>query len=76
MRPSLTDARRAAELGLVCQVKSDNDVVARARETDEKLAAKPAPALQASNRLIKQPFREQIKVAMKAESEEFSASPP
>jgi hypothetical protein len=31
--------------------------------------------LEARNRRIKQPFREQIKVAMKAESEEFSASP-
>jgi enoyl-CoA hydratase/carnithine racemase len=66
------DARRAAELGLVNQVVSDNDVMARARETAEKLAAKPAAALQASKRLIKQPFREQIKAAMKAENEEFS----
>ena len=39
----------------------------------EKLAAKPAAALQASKRLMKQPFREQIKAAMKAENEEFSA---
>jgi enoyl-CoA hydratase/carnithine racemase len=37
------------------------------------LAAKPAAALQASKRLMKQPFREQIKAAMKAENEEFSA---
>ena len=66
------DARRAVELGLVNQVISDNDVMARARETAEKLAAKPAAALQASKRLIKQPFREQIKAAMKAENEEFS----
>src|SRR6202051_4860333 len=67
------DARRAAELGLVNQVVSDKDVLARATETAGKLAAKPAPALQASKRLMKQPFREQIKVAMKAENEEFSA---
>src|ERR1700733_9159125 len=66
------DARRAAELGLVNQVVSDKDVLARATETAEKLAAKPAAALQASKRLIKQPFREQIKAAMKAENEEFS----
>jgi enoyl-CoA hydratase/carnithine racemase len=66
------DARRAVELGLVNQVVSDNDVMARARETAEKLAAKPAAALQASKRLLKQPFREQIKAAMKAENEEFS----
>jgi enoyl-CoA hydratase/carnithine racemase len=67
------DARRAAELGLVNQVISDNDVMARACETAEKLAAKPAKALQASKRLIKQPSREQIRSAMKAENEEFSA---
>jgi enoyl-CoA hydratase/carnithine racemase len=66
------DARRAAELGLVNQVVSDNDVMARARETAEKLAAKPAAALQASKRLLKQSFREQIKAAMKAENEAFS----
>jgi enoyl-CoA hydratase/carnithine racemase len=67
------DARRAAELGLVTQVLSDKDVLARATETAGKLAAKPAAALQASKRLMKQPFREQIKAAMKAENEEFSA---
>jgi enoyl-CoA hydratase/carnithine racemase len=67
------DARRAAELGLVNQVVSDKDVLATATETAGKLAAKPASALQASKRLIKRPFREQIKAAMKAENEEFSA---
>jgi len=67
------DARRAAELGLVTEVVSDKDVLARATETARKLAAKPAAALQASKRLMKQPFREQIKTAMKAENEEFSA---
>src|SRR5438876_3060967 len=66
------DARRAAELGLVTQVISDKDVLARATETAGKLAAKPAAALQASKRLMKQPFREQIRAAMKAENEEFS----
>src|SRR5712691_3757788 len=67
------DARRAADLGLVTQVISDQDVLTRATETARKLAAKPAAALQASKRLMKQPFREQIKAAMKAENEEFSA---
>ena len=66
------DARSAAELGLVTEVVSDKDVLARATETAQKLAAKPAAALQASKRLMKQPFREQIKAAMKAENEEFS----
>lgn len=67
------DARRAAELGLITQVVPDHDVLARATETAQKLAAKPAQALQASKRLMKQPFREQIKAAMKVENEEFSA---
>src|SRR6266850_7480892 len=53
------DARRAAELGLVTEVISDKDVLATATETARKLAAKPAAALQASKRLMKQPFREQ-----------------
>jgi enoyl-CoA hydratase/carnithine racemase len=66
------DARRAAELGLVTEVVSDHDVLARATETARKLAAKPAAALQASKRLMKQPFRDQIKAAMNAENEEFS----
>jgi enoyl-CoA hydratase/carnithine racemase len=67
------DARRAANLGLVTEVVPDKDVLARATETARKLAAKPAAALQASKRLMKQPFREQLKAAMKAENEEFSA---
>src|SRR5258708_4736636 len=67
------DAERAAELGLVTQVISDKDDLARATETARKLAAKPAAALQASKRLMKQPFREQLKAAMKDENEEFSA---
>ena len=66
------DARRAAELGLVTEVVPDHDVLAKATDTARKLAAKPAAALQASKRLMKQPFREQIKAAMKAENEEFS----
>ena len=66
------DAKRAMELGLVTQVVPDNDVLARATETAHKLAAKPKGALQACKRLMKQPFREQIKAAMKTENEEFS----
>src|ERR1700754_3149399 len=63
------DAKRAAELGLVTQVVPDKDALARAAETAGKLAAKPASALQASKRLMKQPFSEQLKAAMKAENE-------
>jgi enoyl-CoA hydratase/carnithine racemase len=67
------DAGRAAELGMVTEVVFDVDVLARATETARKLATKPAAALQASKRLMKQPFRDQVTAAMKAENEEFSA---
>jgi enoyl-CoA hydratase/carnithine racemase len=67
------DARRAADLGFVTQVVSDQNLLVTATETARKLAAKPAGALQASKRLMKAPFREQIKAAIKAELEEFSA---
>jgi enoyl-CoA hydratase/carnithine racemase len=46
--------------------------LATASETARKLAAKPPGAFQASKRLLKRSFREQIKTAMKAEDEEFS----
>ena len=67
------DARRAADLGFVTQVVPDQNLLATAKETARELAAKPAGALQASKRLMKRPFREQIRAAMKAENEEFSA---
>src|SRR5207244_2287644 len=67
------DAKRAADLGFVTQVLPDQDLLAAATATARKLAAKPAGALQASKRLMKRPFREQIKAAMKVENEEFSA---
>jgi enoyl-CoA hydratase/carnithine racemase len=66
------DAKRAAELGLVTQVVSDQNLLATATETARKLAAKPAGTLQASKRLMKRSVHEQIKAAMKAENEEFS----
>jgi enoyl-CoA hydratase/carnithine racemase len=66
------DARRAAELGLVTQVVADQTLLAAATETARTLATKPAGALQASKTLMKRPFREQIKAAMKSENEEFS----
>jgi len=66
------DAKRAADLGFVTQVVPDQNLLATASETARKLAAKPAGALQASKRLMKRSFREQIKAAMKAENEEFS----
>src|SRR4051812_10307367 len=66
------DSRRAADLGLVTRVVPDQDLRATATETARNLAAKPTGALQASKRLMKRPFREQIRAAMTAENEEFS----
>jgi enoyl-CoA hydratase/carnithine racemase len=66
------DAKRAADLGFVTEVVSDQNLLATAAETARKLATKPAGALQACKRLMKRPFREQIKTAMTAENEEFS----
>ena len=66
------DAGHATALGLVNQVVPDQTLLATATETARKLATKPAGALQASKRLMKMPFREQIKAAMMRENEEFS----
>jgi enoyl-CoA hydratase/carnithine racemase len=66
------DARRAEELGLVTSVVPDQALLPTATETARKLAAKPAGALQASKRLLKEPRRAQIRAAMKAENEAFS----
>ena len=66
------DARRAAELGLVTRVLSDQDLLRVATETARNLAEKPAAALQVSKRLLKRSFREQVRAAMKAENEAFS----
>jgi enoyl-CoA hydratase/carnithine racemase len=66
------DARRAADLGFVTQVVSDQDLLTTATETARKLAEKPTGALEACKRLMKRSFREQIEAAMKAEMEAFS----
>jgi len=67
------DAQRAAELGLVTRVVPDKELLATATETAQKLAAKPAEALQASKRLMKRSSREQLEQAMKVENEEFAS---
>jgi enoyl-CoA hydratase/carnithine racemase len=67
------DAWRAAELGLVTQVVSDQNLLATATQTAQKLAEKPVRALQASKRLMKQAAREQLEHAVKIENEEFAA---
>ena len=67
------DARRALAVGLVTDVVPDERLLAIATETARSLAAKWPGALRASKRLMKRPFRDQIKAAMKAENEEFTA---
>ena len=67
------DAQRAFELGLVTRVVPDEKLLATATETAQKLAAKPATALQASKRLMRQATREQIQQAIKIESEQFGS---
>ena len=69
---SLFDARRAAELGLVTHVVSDEELLATATETARKLADKPISALQACKRLMKRSSREQLAQAIKVENEEFA----
>jgi enoyl-CoA hydratase/carnithine racemase len=64
-------ALRAAELGLVTRVVPDGDLMATATATAQKLAAKPAGALRASKRLIKQASIGQLGEAAKIESREF-----
>jgi enoyl-CoA hydratase/carnithine racemase len=67
------DAVRAAELGLVTRVVPDEKLLATATETAQKLAEKPAAALQACKRLMKATFRDQLEQAAKRENEEFAA---
>jgi enoyl-CoA hydratase/carnithine racemase len=67
------DATRAMELGIVTRVVPDQKLLATATETAQKLAEKPASALQACKRLMKQSTREQIKQAMTVENEEFAS---
>jgi enoyl-CoA hydratase/carnithine racemase len=67
------NASRAAELGLVTHVVPDQKLLATASETARKLAEKPAAALQACKRLMKQTVREQLERAVNFENAEFAA---
>jgi enoyl-CoA hydratase/carnithine racemase len=64
-------AARASELGLVTKVVPDGDVLAVAAATADKLATKPASALRAHKRLLKQPILAPLREAVDAEREEF-----
>jgi enoyl-CoA hydratase/carnithine racemase len=67
------DARRAAEIGLVTRVVPNQELLATATDSAQKLAQKAPAALQACKRLMKQSTREQLEQAVKRENEEFSA---
>jgi enoyl-CoA hydratase/carnithine racemase len=65
-------ALRAAELGVVTRVVPEQQLLAIATETAETLAKKPAGAVQASKRLMKGAFREQLEQAVKSENQVFA----
>jgi enoyl-CoA hydratase/carnithine racemase len=65
------DARRAVELGLVTRVVSDHGLMATAMEAAHALSQKPADALRACKRLMKQGAREQTETAARVENEEY-----
>jgi enoyl-CoA hydratase/carnithine racemase len=66
------DAQRAAELGLVTRIVPDQKLLETATETAQKLAEKPAGALQACKRLMRQPVRAQLQEAAKVENAEYA----
>jgi enoyl-CoA hydratase/carnithine racemase len=66
------NAARAAELGLVTRVVPDQNLLATATETAQKLAEKAPSALRACKRLMKLPFRDELTKAAKVENEEFA----
>ena len=66
------DAREAAELGVVTRVVPNQELLATATDTAQKLAQKPPAALRACKRLMRQSTREQLERAVKLENEEFA----
>ena len=67
------NAARANELGLVTAVVPTSELLARASETAQKLARKPAIALRACKGLLKRPWREELIRSVALETEEFAA---
>ena len=65
------DAARAVQMGLVTQVVADEQLLTTARDTARRLSEKPAQALQACKRLLRQPLRDQVMEAIKAENDNF-----
>src|SRR2546430_4361962 len=65
------DAARASELGLVTAVVPDTNLLAKATETAQTLARKPAAALRICKDLMKRPQREQLEQAGARELQGF-----
>jgi enoyl-CoA hydratase/carnithine racemase len=66
------DAHRAAALGLVTRVVSDQELLAAATDIARKLADKAPRALQGCKRLMKSSTRDQLDRAVELENEEFA----
>jgi len=66
------DAKRAAELGLVTRVVSDEQLLPTATAAAQQLAAKPPGALQSCKRLMRSSTRELLERAVKLENQEFA----
>jgi len=66
------DGIEARDCGLVSQVVDDGTAVVAALELAQRLAGKPREALRASKRLIRAPWREQIREALERERAVFS----
>ena len=66
------NAGRASELGLVTAVVPDTNLLAKATETAQTLARKPAAALRICKDLMKSPQRDQLEQAVARELREFA----
>ena len=66
------NAREAVELGVATRVVPNQELLATATDTAQKLAQKPPAALRACKRLMKQSTREQLEQAVRLENDEFS----
>jgi enoyl-CoA hydratase/carnithine racemase len=65
-------AQRAAEIGLVTRVVSEDSLLSTAMATALALSEKPPVALRASKRLLKRWSREQTETAVRVENQEYS----
>ena len=66
------DARHATRLGLVTHVATGPDLLSMANYTARELAQNSTVAMRRRHRVVKRPFRDQLDVALKIESEKFT----